>query len=255
MESKDVVMFRFNNIEIPFALDKGPNNIMINVTPIAKAYGKDIHEYLRLPSTKAYIDKLLNRGFYPNKEDIVISVRGRYNSGTWMNQVMLIDCSRWLDEEFAIWCNFTILNIIRERYLDVISERDNVIAQKDILITQLQSDNTQLQQQLTNQQPKILYFDQVLQNQEPLYSTNQIVKQLGIKVSNRQLLKMMERDGLIYKDRRDNQGYVMGSFNKNKYRISVTVKDPKTGNIVTVNRWTEAGKMWIHSLALGYKII
>lgn len=71
MESKDVVMFRFNNIEIPFALDKGPNNIMINVTPIAKAYGKDIHEYLRLPSTKAYIDKLLNRGFYPNKEDIV----------------------------------------------------------------------------------------------------------------------------------------------------------------------------------------
>lgn len=35
---KEVITFRFNNIEIPFDLDVGPTAIMINVTPIAKAY-------------------------------------------------------------------------------------------------------------------------------------------------------------------------------------------------------------------------
>lgn len=253
---KEVITFRFNNIEIPFDLDGGPTAIMINVTPIAKAYGKRVNDWLYLDSAKAYLQKLLNTGFSGiyKMEDLVLTVRGRHGGGTWMHQMALVEFSRWVDDDFAIWCNMTILNVIYSKLMSNISERDNIIAQKDMLITQLQSDNTQLQQQISNQQPKVVYFDRVLNNPDPLYSTNDIVKQLGIKVSNRQLLKMMEDDGLIFRTK-NGDFYVTARYNKYNFRKAVTVPNPKTGNPMTINKWTEAGKQWIYGLALGYKII
>lgn len=241
MKSNDVVIIKFNNIEIPFSLDGGPDNLMINVTTIAKSYGKRIAEWLRLPSTVSYLREILNMGFshIKNLDDLVITVRGRYNGGTWMHQLALIEFSRWLDPEFAIWCNMMIISVIKEKYLNEINKRDNEI--------------NNLSNILNSQQPKVNYYDQVLQNPEPLYSTRQLVKQLGLKVSNVQLLKKMVDENLIYKER-DNQYYVKGPLAKYRYRVSTTIKDPKTGKYLSINRWTEAGKQWIDSLAIVWKM-
>lgn len=40
MNNNDLVVLKFNNIEIPISLKDGPDAIMVNVTPIAKSYGK-----------------------------------------------------------------------------------------------------------------------------------------------------------------------------------------------------------------------
>lgn len=86
-------------------------------------------------------------------------------------------------------------------------------------------------------------------------STNDIVKQLGIKVSNVQLLKLMEDDGLIYRTRNRKEYYVTAPYNKFNFRKATTIINPTTGKPMTINKWTEAGKQWIFGLALGYKII
>lgn len=258
-----LVIFKFNNIEIPFSLNGGPDNLMINVTPIAKAYGKKVAEWKRLPSTQNYLRGLYDMGFSHTTDfsDIIYSISGSKpgmnlgGGGTWMHQLVVVEFARWLDAEFAVWCNQAIINVIKEGYVAHINELNSQINQLVTDLDNMTNRANNLQQKIQSYIPKVNYFDQVLQNPEPLYSTNQIVKQLGIRISNQKLLKMMENDGLIYRDTRTNKYYVTAEYNKYRYRISTTMKDKKTGEIRTIDRWTEAGKQWIYSIALGYKII
>lgn len=255
-----LVIFKFNNIEIPFSLDGGPDNLMINVTPIAKSYGKRINDWLSQQCVQEYLRKALIVTGLGGINQLVITSRSgikgtRGGGGTWMHQLVVVEFARWLDAEFAVWCNQAIINVIKEGYIAHINELNSQINQLVTDLDNMTNRANSLQQKIQSYIPKLNYCDQVLQNSEPLYSTNQIVKQLGIRISNQKLLKMMENDGLIYRDIRTNKYYVTAKYNKYRYRISTTMKDKKTGEIRTVERWTEAGKQWIYSLALGYKII
>ena len=251
--NNDLVVFKFNNIEIPFDLSNGPENIMVNVTEMVKAYGKRINDWLSLPSTQSYLQKVVLNTGKSGINDIVVTVKGRYGGGTWVNQLVLIELARWLDSEFAIWCNKIIFEVIKQRYQIELNQKDNTINNQNLLISQLQQDNQNLQSQISYFKPQLDYYNQVLQNPEPLYSTNQIIKQLGIKISNRDLIQKMLDAGLIFKDRNNNV-YVEAKFNSMRYRVATTFKD-KAGNIRSVNKWTEAGKQWIYSLAMGWKLL
>ena len=253
--NNDLVVFKFNNIEIPFNLSSGPDNIMVEVTKMAKAYGKKIAEWRRLPSTQKLISQILNMGFphIKNEEDLIKTIKGRYGGGTWMHQLLLIDFAEWLDSEFSVWCKITLIEAIKNRYQVELNQKDATINNQNLLISQLQQDNQNLQNQISYFKPQLDYYNQVLQNPEPLYSTNQIIKQLGIKISNRDLIQKMLDAGLIFKDRNNNV-YVEAKFNSMRYRLATTIKD-KSGNIRSVNKWTEAGKNWIYSLALGWKLL
>ena len=257
--NNDLVVFKFNNIEIPFNLSSGPDNIMVEVTKMAKAYGKRINDWKNLPSTKRFLSKLLSIDTrFSSINDLIYSeksgVEGQRGGGrTWMHVLVLIEFARWLDEEFAIWCNKMIIEVIRQRYQVELNQKDNTINNQNLLISQLQQDNQNLQNQISYFKPQLDYYNQVLQNPEPLYSTNQIIKQLGIKVSNRNLIQKMLDAGLIFKDKSNNI-YVTATYNSMKYRLSTTIKD-KNGNIRSVNKWTEAGKNWIYSLALGWGLL
>ena len=253
--NNDLVVFKFNDIEIPFNLSSGPDNIMVEVTKMAKAYGKRINDWKNLPSTKKFLTKLLKSDTrFSCIEDLIYSEKGGANGGcTWMHVLVLIEFARWLDEEFAIWCNKMIIEVIRQRYQVELNQKDATINNQNLLISQLQQDNQNLQNQISYFKPQLDYYNQVLQNPEPLYSTNQIIKQLGIKISNRDLIQKMLDAGLIFKDRNNNV-YVEAKFNNMRYRLATTIKD-KSGNIRSVNKWTEAGKNWIYSLALGWKLL
>ena len=257
--NNDLVVFKFNNIEIPFNLSSGPDNIMVEVTKMAKAYGKRINDWKNLPSTKRFLSKLLSIDTrFSSINDLIYSeksgVEGQRGGGcTWMHVLVLIEFARWLDEEFAIWCNKMIIEIIRQRYQVELNQKDNTINNQNLLISQLQQDNQNLQNQISYFKPQLDYYNQVLQNPEPLYSTKQLVKQLGIKVSYKKFTKMMLDFGLVYKDT-DNQIYVAAPYSKNRYRVATTKLCPD-GKYRSVNKWTEAGKQWIYSLAIDWKLI
>lgn len=72
------------------------------MTKAAATFGRDAHEFLRLPSTSAYCASLAKTGKFPELTD---AQRGRYG-GTWAHPKLAIRFAQWLDADFAVWCRW-----------------------------------------------------------------------------------------------------------------------------------------------------
>lgn len=89
-----------------------------NATEAAKRFGQDVYEWLRLPSTRRYLEALGKAiGTKPGKSRfaLVKAQRGGKTSGTWLHPKLAVAFARWLDDEFAVWCDWQIDEIIRTR--------------------------------------------------------------------------------------------------------------------------------------------
>ena len=120
---KNLKIFNYNDNSISFQLGE---TTMINATQMAKPFGKQPYEYLRLPSTQELIEAIKRRSsntgksricdnqevigidIMPNAENRVIrTIRGSSENGggTWMHEDIALEFARWLCPAFAIWCN------------------------------------------------------------------------------------------------------------------------------------------------------
>ena len=87
-----------------------------NATDAAKKFDKRPNDWLALSSTISYIAALEKAlGFDAGKSGIKLSktskVRGQ--AGTWLHPKMAVAFARWLDDDFAVWCDMQIDDIIR----------------------------------------------------------------------------------------------------------------------------------------------
>lgn len=76
-----------------------------NMTKAAKQFGKNVNEFLRLPSTKEYLDALYGEIPY---QELVIVQRGSGllpKVGTWAHPKLAVFFARWLDVRFAVACD------------------------------------------------------------------------------------------------------------------------------------------------------
>lgn len=108
-----------NNV-IPFHYQGQPvrfnSDGWINATDVAKRYGKKPAKWLELPSTKNYLAALRRHlGFDVRKSDIKLvetsKVRGQ--AGTWLHPKLAVAFARWLDDDFAVWCDLHIDALLR----------------------------------------------------------------------------------------------------------------------------------------------
>lgn len=85
-----------------------------NATQAAAKFGKKPHDWQRLPSTDDYISTLC-RHLRSEKISLLKVIRGGRNQpdGTWLHPKLAVNFARWLDPEFAVWCDFQIDEIIR----------------------------------------------------------------------------------------------------------------------------------------------
>lgn len=76
----------------------------INLTQMAHANHKDLHDYLRLKTTKAFIQELsLETGIHGSKIIQVRKGRGnRVQQGTWGHPQVAIHCGQWCSARFAV---------------------------------------------------------------------------------------------------------------------------------------------------------
>lgn len=81
----------------------------INATEAAARFGKLPHEWLRLPDTVAYLEALAKCGQIPQ---LVCAQRGR-NGGTWLHPKLAVAFARWLNLDFAVWCDLHIDTLLR----------------------------------------------------------------------------------------------------------------------------------------------
>lgn len=71
------------------------------MTKAAKEFGKNVNEFLRLPSATEYMEALY--GIFPHKEIVKIQ-RGNGllpTVGTWGHPKLAVFFARWLDVKFA----------------------------------------------------------------------------------------------------------------------------------------------------------
>lgn len=98
---------------IPLAYEGHPiairNDGWFNATQAAAKWSKLPAEWLRLPATTSYINAFKRKyGNIPYSE-----TRRGSGGGTWLHPKLAVSFARWLDDDFAVWCDDKIDEIIR----------------------------------------------------------------------------------------------------------------------------------------------
>ena len=94
------------------------NDAWFNATKVAKNFGKLPNDWLRLDSTKEYIEKLEeilireNPAFRKEENSLQKTTKGKYGGGTWLSPKLAVPFARWLDVGFSIWCDMQIEKIL-----------------------------------------------------------------------------------------------------------------------------------------------
>lgn len=119
MEQKSKALeFIYQDTEIHFLLGN-EKNVMVNATEMAKAFGKEIDNFLRLENTKKFIISFLKRENskiipsdvrgYLTEGDIII---GKKRGGTYMHRKVALKFAAWLDVDFELWIIDTIDDLL-----------------------------------------------------------------------------------------------------------------------------------------------
>lgn len=84
------------------------DNGFVNLTQMCQANGKRLDNWLRLKSTQRYLSKLS----HSLRSEVLESDIGGNHEGTWGHRSLAVNLARWLSDDFAIWCDAHILNLI-----------------------------------------------------------------------------------------------------------------------------------------------
>jgi hypothetical protein len=95
----------------PIFFDKINEELYLNATKTAKAFGKRVDKWKENSNTVEYLEALSN---YPEKGELkyIVSKEGRYG-GTWIHKKLIIVFARWLSPDFAVWCDEVIEEILQ----------------------------------------------------------------------------------------------------------------------------------------------
>lgn len=103
-----LIQKQFNNQIVTFDLT---SDMMISLTDMAKANGKRTNDWLSLQSTKDYLSALSKSNTAKSGSEAkqeLITVNGGKTPGTWATKRVAIRFAQWLSDEFAIWVDTQI---------------------------------------------------------------------------------------------------------------------------------------------------
>lgn len=80
-----------------------------NATTAASIFGKAPNEWLRLPGTVRYVAAFKRK--YGNIPEL--KTRRGAAGGTWLHPKLAVPFARWLDDDFAVWCDAQIDGLLR----------------------------------------------------------------------------------------------------------------------------------------------
>lgn len=262
-------IFKYNGNPITFQLGNGTT--MVNATQMAKPFYKRVAEWLRLPSSKEFINVLGATREYGRLDAVPMGFSHRLvetinGVGTWMHEDVALEFARWLSPHFAIWCNDRIKELMRhgitatpQTIENMLSDPDNMIKiltalkdeRKKVKTMELQLKTTRSEQKRLiglqlEQYPKVKYYDEVMQSKST-YTTTQIAKQLGMSAIT--LNEKLHKAHVQFKQ--IGQWLLYAEYQNSGFVKSRTfTKTTNTGEVIsnTTTVWTETGKAFIHEL-------
>lgn len=143
----NILEFIYNESTISFN-PTGNDDVMVNATEMANAFGKLPKDFLKAEKTRDFLEVFeINEGdkagnpvlfdpendeknevqkdVRPFEKEILVSenilkvVKGGRNSGTWMHRILALKFAAWLDPHFEYWVWKTIDTIILGHYREV----------------------------------------------------------------------------------------------------------------------------------------
>lgn len=239
----------------PALAEAGNNNItyfnnaevMVNATQMAKPFGKKPSDWLRLSSTKRFLQELAAMKKVPVTE-LVTRTKKSATEGSERNILMQEDVAmefaRWLTPAFVIWSNQRMKELMLTGQTTV-DQQANETAVLDTL-SPLVNKIAWYEESVLEQSRKLEYHDSVLQSRT-LIPTNVIAKELGMSAIA--LNKLLQAKKVIYKS--DNHWVLYADHAGKGYTGTKTaVFQDSSGNYQSNihTYWTEKGREFIHSL-------
>jgi hypothetical protein len=107
-----LVTLNYNEIPVIFQSD----DAYINATLIAKEFNKQPADYLKQKRTIEYIYGV-KRNRLTEQNQLVRIIQGGSpdEQGTWLHPKLAIDFARWLNVDFAIWCDIEIEKLLQSK--------------------------------------------------------------------------------------------------------------------------------------------
>ena len=112
----ELLKYAYQGSEITFS---NGENVMVNATQMAKAFGKQPNDWLRTEQSKRMVEAIATTKKCCVADLVVVRNGGNTGNGTWMNEDVALVFAQWLSPEFYIWCNDRIKELIKNGVSDI----------------------------------------------------------------------------------------------------------------------------------------
>ena len=193
----NLLKYAYQGSEVTFS---NGENVMVNATQMAKAFGKKPHEWLRLPSTIEFLNELTEVRKSLNVEyQAVITKKGGLNpdeGGTWLTEDAALEFARWLSPSFAIWCNDRIKEVIKNGVSDIRETPQDYLSALKALVAK-EEERLRLEADNKTLKPKADYFDDLV-DRNLLINFRDFAKELN--VGQKYLIEWLISNRYIYRN-------------------------------------------------------
>lgn len=125
------------------------NDGYVNATALCKAAGKDLHDYLRLKSTVAFIAELSTVPGIPGTGVMEIRQGGTPDEqGTWVHPHLSINLAQWCSPRFAVQVSAWVEERLTRGRVVLVESTGDPILDSLAVITQTRKDQLELQRRL-----------------------------------------------------------------------------------------------------------
>ena len=217
----NLLTYAYQGSEVTFS---NGENVMVNATQMAKAFGKEVKHWGENDSTTEFILSLARaRGIEPNPHFanlLNISEVGKFTSlsisdlaklfpslikvvrgglkeqGTWMHEDVALMFAQWLSPELYLWCNDRIKELIKNGVSDIRETPQDYLSALKALVAKeeerlrLEADNKILK-------PKADYFDDLV-DRNLLTNFRDFAKELN--VGQKYLIEWLISNHYIYRN-------------------------------------------------------
>ncbi len=217
---------------------------LVNITKIAKVFGKNVNDWTRLTSTAKFLEGFNKKN--PLRSNLVTKIGGNSQTqGTWVHRKLAIKFAEWISVDFEIWCNDKLDELFQTGSVSLNPPKTQLQIIAEGLIEAGKVIEVQTEQ-IKLLQPKAEYTDKVLTSIS-YFTTTQVAKELELTANA--LNKKLQDLGIHYK--------VSGQWVLKKNYQNLGYVETKTTPYYDSNQnlctnhltvWTEKGRNFIHNL-------
>jgi len=197
----------------------------VNLTKMAKHFGKEVKEWTRLEQSKNFIVALSS--IYPDEQFLSIKKGGSGEQGTFGTREVALKLAQWISPEFEVFCIQKLDELFQTGKTQLTTTKELTRLEILTLALETEKENIRLKEQNTR-----------LLHAKKTYTTTELSKELGFK-SAIQLNKILEANKIQYKC---NQTWVLYSKYSDKGYTDIKQTELDNGKIVYDRLWTGLGR-------------